>query len=239
MGGPRAGLCLRSAPEASPPVEIDNLAAASESGMQWSGHGTMSAARRTKTQATKPAVSSERAAAKIYERVQGTARWRAIESNVNIPRREKNLKADITLRHFWAPYPWSNTGPTRPSQPSGQPGVGPGPGDFHENSRPAPPQSKAPRGPREVSTWSITACGPLTTTRCGPQRQIRDHSAPGDQQLPCFRSPGGWPLNTGDPALSWAAQEVTSLLTHLWITTHSRFTGVTLLHPPNQGSTII
>ncbi|KAL2276365.1 hypothetical protein FJTKL_00959 [Diaporthe vaccinii] len=70
------------------------------------------------------------------------------------------------------------------------------------------------------------------TTHCGPQRQIRDHSAPGDQQLPCFRSPNGCPLNAVDPALSRAEEEVTSLLTHLWIITLSRFTGVILLHHP-------
>lgn len=37
MGGPRAGLCWPFTPEANPQVEIDNLAAASDSGMQLSG----------------------------------------------------------------------------------------------------------------------------------------------------------------------------------------------------------
>lgn len=50
MGGPRAGLCWPFTPEAYPPVEIDNLAAASESGIQKSGHGTMSNNTRPRNQ---------------------------------------------------------------------------------------------------------------------------------------------------------------------------------------------
>lgn len=60
MGGPRAGLCWPFTPEAYPPVEIDNLAAASESGMRLSGHGMPTRPNTNAVQETKTAMSSKR-----------------------------------------------------------------------------------------------------------------------------------------------------------------------------------
>lgn len=88
--------------------------------------------------------------------VQRISTGRTIEFYVSSSRRE-NLLTDIITRHFWAflafwaPDPWISTGfigglrgPHSHSARHGQPGVGPGPGDFHENSKSRPTVIKGP-----------------------------------------------------------------------------------------------
>lgn len=106
--------------------------------------------------------------------VQCISTGRTIEFYVSLPRREK-LLTDIIIRHFWAfwaPDPWNSMGfigglrgPQSQTARHIQPGVGPGPGDFHENSNSRPTVIKSPpEGPgrsRLGQPWQTVHSSPL------------------------------------------------------------------------------
>lgn len=150
--------------------------------------------------------------------------------------------ADIIIQHSWAAdIPEPGRGLRGPHSPPANREWARDPEIFTEIVIPAPPQSKAPEGPGGLDLVNH-GIGPLITTHCGSRRQIRDHSATGDQQLPCFRSPNRCSLNMADPALLLGRGRVHLLsLSPIFGSSLFQDPRVSLFSPLplNQGNTII